>query len=346
MASTMDCTLSICIATFNRAKFIEEALESVLAQVTPACEIVVTDNASSDGTEQLLRSYERRYERLRYVRHPSNKGLDYNFDSAVMAARGRYCWLLSDDDVLKPGAVKRVLDALEEAPSLVLANYEFRDFKLGKLLQPKAFGVASDCSYSGNEVDRVFIDLDDRLWFIGVVIVRRDVWLARERERYYGLLFIHIAVLFQQHLPGKIVVLAQPLVTYRMGNTHSYTGELAELLLRKWPHLAEMMQLSGAVRRGVRSLEPWNQPRWLLVLRGWGVYSHREYRQWIRPRLASAPRRILPYLVSLLPGVLVNAGLTLYYSMRRDRGRELQWMRRSPFNLRHIVAAKSSFPPT
>lgn len=341
----MDCKLSICIATFNRAAFIEEALKSVLDQVTPECEVVVTDNASSDGTERLLKEYASRYECVRYVRHESNKGLDYNFDSAVMAARGRYCWLLSDDDVLKPGAVKSVLDALQEEPSLVLANYEFRDFKLAKLLQPKAFGVATNRRYSGNEVDRVFIDLDDRLWFIGVVIIQRDLWLARERERYYGLLFIHIAVLFQQNLPGKILVLAEPLVTYRMGNAHSYTGELAELLLMKWPHLAEMMKLSPTVRKEVRSLEPWNQPVWLLVLRGWGVYSYREYRRWIRPRLTSAWRRVLPCLVSLLPGVVVNALLVLYYSSRQDRGRELQWMRRSPFNLRHMLAAKQSFPP-
>src|SRR3989442_15786016 len=68
--------LSICIATLNRAAFIGQTLESIIGQATDEVEIVVADGASSDNTEEVVRSYQRRFPRLNYLRLEARGGVD------------------------------------------------------------------------------------------------------------------------------------------------------------------------------------------------------------------------------------------------------------------------------
>ena len=104
--------ISICIATRNRGAFIAETLGSIIAQATDQVEIVVLDGASTDDTGEVVRQYQERFPRLRYVRQEMNMGVDRDFATAVDLAIGEYCWLFSDDDLLKPGAIQAVLDAI------------------------------------------------------------------------------------------------------------------------------------------------------------------------------------------------------------------------------------------
>lgn len=327
--------LSICIATYNRAPFIGATLNSIISQVTPACEIVVSDNASTDDTSRVISDYSVRVEGLRYVRHAENFGLDRNFDSAVEFSRGEYCWLLADDDLLKPGAVARVLSALSQGLSLVLVNKEFRDFSMSTILQRSSLSFTSDRVYARKELDRLFVELGE--WFMiyaGGVVIKRSVWIERERERYFGSLFIHVAMVFQRELPGAVLVIAEPLISYRMGNAHSYDG-LSKVWLQKWPSILASLEISEWARGTYQSAEPWRHPKWLLMLRAHGSYSLPEYRQWIRPRLDSTRDRITHMLVAIFPAVLINALLVLYYHFREDKGRWLYSLRRSPSNWRN-----------
>src|SRR5688572_20142525 len=97
--------LSICITTFNRSKFIGATLESILTQTPECCEVVVLDGGSTDGTKQIISEYARRFDRLRYIRNDVNGGYDRDCNQVVELACGKYCWLMTDDDLLKPGAV-------------------------------------------------------------------------------------------------------------------------------------------------------------------------------------------------------------------------------------------------
>lgn len=325
--------LSICIATFNRAVFIANTLDSIIPQLTNDCEIVVTDNASTDNTEAVVLEYSRRCKHLRYIRQDTNKGLDRNYDSAVEHARGEYCWLMTDDDLVKPGAVARVLRELDRDLSLVIANIDVMDYKLSKTLQPNLLRLTSDRLYGREEMDRQFVELDETTAFIGNVIIKQALWLGRERERFYGSMFIHVGMIYQEHLPGQALVIAEPLVGYRMGNTHTYAPMINEVFYDKWPSLVKSLAVSESARRQVRSAEPWRSLQWLLLLRGRGYYSLTEYRQWIRPRLGSKLERLTPVIIAMLPGVLINTLFVCYYTIRQDRGNWLQTMRQSRFYL-------------
>jgi abequosyltransferase len=325
--------LSICIPTFNRANFIGATLESVLSQVTSECEIVISDNASTDDTQRVVAEYASRFGRLRYVRHGTNRGLDGNFDSVIELARGEYCWLLPDDDLMKPGAVSTVLKALDDRDlSLIILNVEHRNADMSKVLRHRWIDFQSDRLYESNEMDRLFSELDETLWYVGNVIIKKSIWIARERKKYYGLMFLHVAVIYQKRLPGKALVIADPLVSYRVGGAHSWGAGLSELLLAKWPSLVESLAVSPSARRKVRTAEPWRSARQLLRLRGNGSYNMEEYRRWIRPRLISIREKLAPICIALLPGMLVNTLFFLSWIIRPHRGDWLIWMSRGPYN--------------
>ncbi|MBM0108862.1 glycosyltransferase family 2 protein [Steroidobacter sp. S1-65] len=306
--------LSMCITTFNRAQFIGATLESILGQSTNECEVVVVDGASTDDTPHVVSAYVRRYRSLRYIRQETNNGIDRDYDAAVEVARGEYCWLLTDDDIMMPGAIAAVLEALQRDPSLVIVNAELRDFELRSILQARWLNFESDRVYGPGELDRLFVEIDG--WLnCHFFIIRREIWRKREREPYYGSLLLYLGVIFQDSFPAETLLIARPCISYRRGNMHTFSPRISEIIWNKWPSIAESLPISKETRRRVFNVEPWRHLRELLMWRGRGYYSFAEYRQWVLPRVRSPRARLIATLVALLPGVLVNTLLMLYYSI-------------------------------
>jgi glycosyltransferase involved in cell wall biosynthesis len=105
--------VTIGIPTYNRVTgYFPGALASALAQDYPRLEIVVCDNASTDGTEAFMRG--QTDPRIRYVRHPKNVGPNANFNACLTNARGTYFLLLHDDDLIDPDFVSSCVAALRE----------------------------------------------------------------------------------------------------------------------------------------------------------------------------------------------------------------------------------------
>lgn len=108
--------VSVAIPTYNRAASLLRTVESVLTQTHEDLEVVISDNASTDGTGELIAELERRDRRVRSVRHPVNAGMVANLDASLRAASGDNVMLLSDDDRLAPGCVQATLAELRVAP--------------------------------------------------------------------------------------------------------------------------------------------------------------------------------------------------------------------------------------
>jgi glycosyltransferase involved in cell wall biosynthesis len=121
-ASSQDIPLvSIGIPTYSRVEKLERAVNSVLGQTYANVEVVISDNASGDGTENFCRRLCEREPRVRYLRSPVNRGPTANFNTVIDELRGDYAMLLSDDDWLDPDYVATCLAALRRAPDTVLA---------------------------------------------------------------------------------------------------------------------------------------------------------------------------------------------------------------------------------
>jgi glycosyltransferase involved in cell wall biosynthesis len=109
--------LSVLVPTFERVAWLKECLDSLVAS-SQDCEIVVSDNASSDGTPDLVRSYAD--PRVVYVRQPENIGGLANFEHLLAIARGEYLCLFGDDDRLLPGGLDRKVTLLDRRPDVDL----------------------------------------------------------------------------------------------------------------------------------------------------------------------------------------------------------------------------------
>ena len=119
--------VSIVIPTYNRPAWLRGAIDSVLAQDYPDLEVLVMDDGSTDDTPDLLRDYARRNppERFRFVRQ-DNQGQAHSLNHGNELARGEILGYLSDDDLLAPGAVKRLVDELVAGPDNVAAYPGYR----------------------------------------------------------------------------------------------------------------------------------------------------------------------------------------------------------------------------
>ena len=122
--------LSICMPTRNRASFIAETLENVISQSDERIEIVIVDGASTDNTEEVVRGFGRKFSNIVYYRGDENPGVDRDMARTIELARGEYCWMLSDDDLLVPGAIKRMLKEIESGYEIYLCNITECDLSL------------------------------------------------------------------------------------------------------------------------------------------------------------------------------------------------------------------------
>lgn len=120
--------LSICIPTYNRAGWLRSSLACGAPQVAAAnglVELVVSDNCSTDDTPRIVQEAQA-LGPIRYHRNETNIGGDRNVYRLVSElARGEYIWVMGDDDFLREGAVRRVVEALQRHPELdyFYANY-------------------------------------------------------------------------------------------------------------------------------------------------------------------------------------------------------------------------------
>lgn len=90
--------VSIGLPVYNGERFIERALNSLLAQSFKDFELIISDNASTDCTEKICRKYKKRHKRIKYIRHLTNMGAENNFKFVLERAKAKYfMWAAADD---------------------------------------------------------------------------------------------------------------------------------------------------------------------------------------------------------------------------------------------------------
>lgn len=121
MTETVAPTVSICMPVHNGENFIADAIDSIVAQTFPDFELIVTDNASTDRTEPIVRDFARRDGRIRYVRNEDNIGAAANYNLGYELSRGRYVKWAAHDDTLSPSFLERTVAILDADPSVSIA---------------------------------------------------------------------------------------------------------------------------------------------------------------------------------------------------------------------------------
>lgn len=115
-------TVSVGLPVFNGENFLAEAVNSVLAQTYTDFELIICDNASTDRTEQICRSFAEADSRIRYYRSETNIGSAPNFNLTFHHASARYFKWLSHDDVMAPEYLAATIAVLESNPDAALCH--------------------------------------------------------------------------------------------------------------------------------------------------------------------------------------------------------------------------------
>ncbi|NNE57007.1 MAG: glycosyltransferase [Hellea sp.] len=114
----MTALVSICIPTFNGARFIGETIQSVLDQSYHQFELLIFDDGSADNTAEICQSFDD--PRIQFKQNEKNLGPKENWDQCLKYASGQYFKLLPHDDLLEPGTLERQVKILSSRPDVAL----------------------------------------------------------------------------------------------------------------------------------------------------------------------------------------------------------------------------------
>ena len=114
-------TVSVIIPTYNRAHLIKRAIQSVLNQTYQDFEVIIVDDASTDNTEEVVKSFND--PRIRYIRHEKNKGAAAARNTGIKTARGKYIAFQDSDDEWLPEKLEKQMKVFENAPAKVGVVY-------------------------------------------------------------------------------------------------------------------------------------------------------------------------------------------------------------------------------
>lgn len=165
-------TVSICIPTCNSSKYLAETLESALAQTFTDFELVVSDDASSDGTCEIVE----RYSDPRICLHQldRSRGMAFNFNHALQLAQGKYVKFLCHDDLLEPTAVAKQVAVLEGSRDLVMVTSALRYVDAGGRTMSVASWFPEDTVLNRAEIIAANLAYGNTIGIPSAVLIRRE----------------------------------------------------------------------------------------------------------------------------------------------------------------------------
>jgi glycosyltransferase involved in cell wall biosynthesis len=117
-------TVTIGVPVYNGAHYVAAALDCLIAQTFQDIEILVSDNASTDATGEIVRGYAARDPRIKYFRNDRNIGAQPNYNRTFDNATGKYLKWHACDDLIAPSYIEKCVALLEADPSAVLCHSE------------------------------------------------------------------------------------------------------------------------------------------------------------------------------------------------------------------------------
>lgn len=201
--------VTIAIPTFNRAKYLEQTVQSALDQSYKNIEIIVADNCSSDNTEKIIEAFND--SRIKYYKHSENRGMVNNWNFCLDKANGEFFLLLSDDDILERAAVETFLLAFKNPSiSLVYSRVRYIDEKS----QEKGFSRISPYFECGD--DFIFYSLKRMRDTLPSATLHRTQ-SARVLGGYPNTgTTTDLALRLELAFRGTVAFVEQPLIKYRV----------------------------------------------------------------------------------------------------------------------------------
>jgi len=177
-----------CVPAWNAEAFITASLDSLAAQTYPNLEILISDDASTDGTAAICARYAAEDGRFRLIRQERNLGWVGNTNALLRAAEGDYLLFAFHDDLLKPTYVARLVEALEANPDAILAFSDVELLLSDGRRKRRVYAALDGVDEPTERARRMLLQTD--AWAMPI----HGVFRARAAERIGGL---------KRHLAGE-----------------------------------------------------------------------------------------------------------------------------------------------
>ena len=163
-------TLEIILVTYNRKKYLQHTLEQLFDEKSPVknLDFIILDNASTDGSSELIESYCIKFSNIKHVRRPRNIGGNANIANAFALVTKKYYWVICDDDEFNFSAWQEVEDAIKAEYDIIMLNPSriVGDMTLPRILNGTSF-LPSVIGKSENITEAVLYDAFENVsnWF-------------------------------------------------------------------------------------------------------------------------------------------------------------------------------------
>lgn len=206
--------ISVCMATYNGEKYIKQQIDSILCQLKPDDELIVSDDMSTDRTLDIVRNYND--SRIKVHMHKKDHGFVKNFENALKYAKGDYIFLSDQDDLWMPNKVEISLQYLKNYDFVVsdcitineneevISQSRIKDYKIRTgfwrlMIKTRYLGC---CMAFNKKVLNTILPFPSNSY-----LMEHDLWIAAVSEFYY-----------------KTILIKEPLIKYRRHGANVSSG--------------------------------------------------------------------------------------------------------------------------
>lgn len=319
--------VSVVIPNYNYLRYLPRRIESVLSQTYTDYEVILLDDASTDGSAEYLRGFEGHPKVSRVIINETNTGSPFKqWARGVEAARGRYVWIAEADDLAEPDFLERTVGLLETHPRMTLAmtmseliDGEGRPHcrKYFEEFEPDGASVV----YDGRELVANRMYYGNSCYNASMVLFRRDAWQSLpDRE------FLEMRYCGDWRLWVQLMMMGETGLVRSRLNSFRFHGKSVTDEGRS--------NAKGVLESHTVQLYILAQPD-LLTHGQREVALYRMWRDYRRHR--KHPREKTLYTESLTPEWLAEQGLTgrLRWMTMWTRAHALRWLRSTAVDINH-----------
>ena len=217
----MGIILTIAIPTYNRYETLKEAIDSIAEQwketLSDKVEIIISDNGSTDNTDEITSYPGFNKVKARYYRNKNNIGPDRNFFNCWDKANGKYVMLLSDDDVLFPGTIEACVEILDKDPDILYLS-------VGEWNNRKNISEEKERLVEYSSDEQFIKALGLTITVLSSLVLKKEHISTDKLEKYVGTFFTQVYAVIDVMKYGnkKYIVRENASIGNRPGNQRSY----------------------------------------------------------------------------------------------------------------------------
>lgn len=197
--------LSICIPTYNMGEYLEELVLSINEQLTEKSKILqicISDNASTDNTESIVKKLRLKYANIVYHKNEVNEGADRNFLKAVEISNGTYSWLMGADDKVEKDAIKVLLEYINDNPDIDIFLGDRINFSMNNKMVGEEYWGDKSYRVDKNNLSEYILNapsIGAIFSYISSIIFKKKSWdisiKSLEKKYFIGTMYVHSAIL-------------------------------------------------------------------------------------------------------------------------------------------------------